>query len=144
MGTLRYADRAKKIQNKAVINESPQEKMIRELKDENDKLKKMLIAMQSGQPFNINELGMGNLSELAETFEENAKAMEEMEKPWEQKLQEEHDRDTNNHQSQKNVEDMSVPHLTNLNEDPQLTGKVYYSLMDCPVYVGRRNGNPTP
>ena len=39
---------------------------------------------------------------------------------------------------------MSVPHLTNLNEDPQLTGKVYYSLMDCPVYVGRRNGNPTP
>ena len=70
--------------------------------------------------------------------------MEEMEKPWEQKLQEEHDRDTNNHQAQKNSEDMSVPHLTNLNEDPQLTGKVYYSLMDCPVYVGRRNGNPTP
>jgi hypothetical protein len=29
---------------------------------------------------------MGNFSELAETFEENAKAMEEMEKPWEQKL----------------------------------------------------------
>jgi hypothetical protein len=83
LGTLRYADRAKKIQNKAVINESPQEKMIRELKDENDKLKKMLMAMQNGQPFNINELGLGNLSELAETFEENAKAMEEMEKPWE-------------------------------------------------------------
>lgn len=39
LGTLRYADRAKKIQNKAVINESPQEKMIRELKDENNKLK---------------------------------------------------------------------------------------------------------
>lgn len=83
LGTLRYADRAKKIQNKAVINESPQEKMIRELKDENDKLKKMLMALQNGQPINFNELGMDNLNDLAETFEENAKAMEEMEKPWE-------------------------------------------------------------
>lgn len=39
MGTLRYADRAKKIQNKAVVNESVQDKMIRELKGENERLK---------------------------------------------------------------------------------------------------------
>ena len=39
LGTLRYADRAKKIQNRAVINESVQDKMIRELKQENDRLK---------------------------------------------------------------------------------------------------------
>ena len=32
LGTLRYADRAKKIQNKAVINENPMDKLIRELK----------------------------------------------------------------------------------------------------------------
>ena len=31
LGTLRYADRAKKIKNKAVINENPMEKLIREL-----------------------------------------------------------------------------------------------------------------
>jgi hypothetical protein len=43
LSTLRYADRAKKIQNKAVINESPQERMIRELREENEKLKKVLI-----------------------------------------------------------------------------------------------------
>jgi hypothetical protein len=42
LGTLRYADRAKKIQNKAVINESPQDKLIRELKAENEKLKALL------------------------------------------------------------------------------------------------------
>ena len=42
MSTLRYADRAKKIQNKAVINESPQDKLIRELKAENEKLKQLL------------------------------------------------------------------------------------------------------
>merc|ERR1719456_1679827 len=39
LGTLRYADRAKRIKNTAVINENPQEKMIRELREENDKLK---------------------------------------------------------------------------------------------------------
>ena len=43
MSTLRYADRAKKIQNKAVINESAQDKMIRELKEENEKLRRMLF-----------------------------------------------------------------------------------------------------
>ena len=32
LGTLRYADRAKKIKNKAVINENPMDKLIRELK----------------------------------------------------------------------------------------------------------------
>lgn len=43
LGTLRYADRAKKILNKAVVNESPQERMIRELREENEKLKKVLL-----------------------------------------------------------------------------------------------------
>ena len=32
LGTLRYADRAKKIKNKAVVNENPMDKLIRELK----------------------------------------------------------------------------------------------------------------
>ena len=32
LSTLRYADRAKKIQNKAIINENPIDKLIRELK----------------------------------------------------------------------------------------------------------------
>jgi hypothetical protein len=42
MGTLRYADRAKKIQNKACVNENPQDKLIRQLKEENERLKKEL------------------------------------------------------------------------------------------------------
>ena len=32
LSTLRYADRAKKIKNKATVNENPMDKMIRELK----------------------------------------------------------------------------------------------------------------
>jgi hypothetical protein len=81
LSTLRYADRAKKIQNKAVINESPQEKMIRELREENEKLKKMLMSAASGGTINLKELG--NLEEIQETMDQNIKAMEDLEKPWE-------------------------------------------------------------
>ena len=45
LGTLRYADRAKKIKNKAVVNENPVEKLIRELRAENERLK---TAMSGG------------------------------------------------------------------------------------------------
>ena len=48
LSTLRYADNAKKIQNKAVINESVQDKMIRELKEENKKLKELLVKLSKG------------------------------------------------------------------------------------------------
>ena len=40
LSTLRYANQVKAIKNKAVINENPQEKMIRELKEEIERLKK--------------------------------------------------------------------------------------------------------
>jgi len=53
LGTLRYAERAKKIVNKAVVNESVHEKIIRELKEENDRLKKLL---ESSGAANIEEL----------------------------------------------------------------------------------------
>lgn len=62
LSTLRYADRAKKIQNKAVINESAQDRMIRELKEENEKLKKMLMQAAAGGTINLKELV--NLEEI--------------------------------------------------------------------------------
>ena len=60
---------------------------------------------------------------------------------WETKLKQEKEREV---MAPKPEEDKSVPHLTNLNEDPQLTGKLYYGLVDCPVYVGRKTGEPKP
>lgn len=39
LSTLRYADQAKKIKNKAVVNEDPNAKLIRELKEELDMLR---------------------------------------------------------------------------------------------------------
>lgn len=50
LSTLRYADQAKKIKNKAIINENEQDKMIRELREENEKLKSMLGGFQPGDP----------------------------------------------------------------------------------------------
>lgn len=39
LSTLRYADQAKKIKNKAVVNEDPNAKLIRELKEELEMLR---------------------------------------------------------------------------------------------------------
>jgi len=91
LSTLRYADRAKKIKNKAQINESPQEKMIRELKDENKKLKQMLmkIAQCGSDTINLKELGIENMEDVLADMNETEKVMEDMQKPWEEKLAEE-------------------------------------------------------
>lgn len=42
LSTLRYADRAKRIVNHAVVNEDPNAKVIRELREEVEKLKEQL------------------------------------------------------------------------------------------------------
>lgn len=39
LSTLRYADQAKKIKNKAVVNEDPNAKLVRELKEELEMLR---------------------------------------------------------------------------------------------------------
>ena len=46
MSTLRYANEAKRIQNQAKVNESEVDKMIRELQEENKRLKELLKGMQ--------------------------------------------------------------------------------------------------
>ena len=43
------ADRAKQIKTTATVNEDPTEKLIRELKEENEKLMEMLKAAQAGE-----------------------------------------------------------------------------------------------
>lgn len=81
----------------------------------------------------LNEMGFDNTGELMEMMDENDKQMEDMEKPWEQKLKEESERQEME-SGLKVKEERNMPHLTNLNEDVQLTGKVYYGLMDCKQY----------
>lgn len=45
-GTLIYANQVKSIKNKAKVNENPQDKLIRELKEENERLKQMMDKKQ--------------------------------------------------------------------------------------------------
>jgi kinesin family member 13 len=144
LSTLRYADRAKKIQNKAVVNESEHDKMVRMLKEENLDLKRMI------EDLNRKILGGGGIIgeddkkaflDLKEQYEANSKVMEEMQKSFSDKLEEAKIREK---ETLGEKVDISSPHLVVLNEDPQLSHKLRYSLKDLPVYVGRKHGNPSP
>ena len=144
LSTLRYADRAKKIQNKAVINESEHDKMVRLLKEENQNLKKMLETLQkklSGQGGVMGEDDKKAFLELKEEYEANQKMMGDMQKTFEEKLEEARKAEKESIGTQVNI---SLPHLVVLNEDPQLSHKLKYPLDQPPVYVGRKHGNPTP
>lgn len=64
LSTLRYADQAKKIKNCAIVNESEQDKMIRELQSENEKLKEILSKWQgpSGSEMMMNSMNSSFIS----------------------------------------------------------------------------------
>jgi hypothetical protein len=110
------ADRAKSIKTSAVINESPTDKLIRELREENEKLKKMLAGGKipegldmegdgggdSGSvdghiPFQLSYLISSYLilpylvllemkKEMEEAMRRNQEEMEAMEASWQEKL----------------------------------------------------------
>jgi hypothetical protein len=80
--TLRYAERAKKIQNKAIINESESDKTIRLLREENSDLKKMIEDLNRKFNMNmpINDEEKKKFIDLKDQFEANEKVMNEMSK----------------------------------------------------------------
>ncbi|XP_055871121.1 kinesin-like protein KIF13A isoform X6 [Biomphalaria glabrata] len=127
LSTLRYADRAKRIINHAVVNEDPNARIIRELREEVEMLKAQLNQAQSMKA-----------PDLAERLVESEKLMKEMSKTWEEKLLE----TEKIHQArQKTLEQMGVsvvtsgikvehgrPFLVNLNADPSLNELLVYYL----------------
>ena len=154
LGTLRYADRAKQIKNKAVVNEDPNEKMIRGLKDEIDALRKALASGGGGQGLT----GEALEAEKERIKEELRRAMRdeiEGEKGWEQKLKETQER---SEARERELRDMGVmsgaereaqlaraksePHLMNLNEDPQLDRQIMFFLAaGRETSVGRKDAD---
>ena len=78
LSTLRYADRAKRIVNKAVVNEDPNAKIIRDLREEVDMLKKELE--KTKEQFNADQLN--------DRLQESEKLYREISKPWNEKLAE--------------------------------------------------------
>eukprot|EP00930_Biecheleria_cincta_P084034 TRINITY_DN73531_c0_g1_i1.p1 TRINITY_DN73531_c0_g1~~TRINITY_DN73531_c0_g1_i1.p1 ORF type:complete len:828 (+),score=192.69 TRINITY_DN73531_c0_g1_i1:80-2485(+) len=137
LSTLRYADRAKKIKNTAVVNENPQERLMRELKEENNKLKELIESMQGGKMPDAN-----CIKEMAARQKEIAAvegALQDMNKSFEQKLAEEKERQK--HAAEKRrfqslrssmPGGQSYPMLVNLNDDGFLTGRIRHN-----CYPGR-------
>ncbi|MGH0136011.1 UNVERIFIED_CONTAM: hypothetical protein FKN15_001723 [Acipenser sinensis] len=83
LSTLRYAERTKKIQNQAVINESPSERLVKELKAENSKL--LLKLSRLGQGGRRAEDETQGLRQLLAQNELQIQAIQEL---WQQHLEE--------------------------------------------------------
>ena len=71
LSTLRYADQAKKIQNKAVVNESESDKLIRNLTEEREELKNRVLKMEEMlSKFNMGAITPEMLEQLKEAKDE--------------------------------------------------------------------------
>uniref|UniRef100_A0A4W3IBK6 Kinesin family member 13A n=1 Tax=Callorhinchus milii TaxID=7868 RepID=A0A4W3IBK6_CALMI len=127
LSTLRYADRAKRIVNHAVVNEDPNAKIIRELREEVEKLKEQLNQAESLKA-----------PELKEKLDESEKLIKDLTVTWEEKL-----RKTEEiaQERQKQLESMGISlessgikvgddkcFLVNLNADPALNELLVYYL----------------
>ena len=77
LSTLKYADQAKKIQNKAIVNENQTDKMIRELSEENDKLKKMMEHFNKMGINLMDEEALRRFNEMKSDFHMNAEMMKD-------------------------------------------------------------------
>ncbi|CAK8695890.1 unnamed protein product [Clavelina lepadiformis] len=150
LSTLRYADRAKKIKNKAVVNENPIDKLIRELREENERLKQAAsgnLPLQNTQPGmnseELEEMRRKMQEEIREQLLANQQLMDDNQ-GWDQKLTE----------SRKEVEllekehgstKINMPHFVNLNEDPMLSGVIHHPVVKGKVtLIGRKDADPKP
>ncbi|CAD5119498.1 DgyrCDS8102 [Dimorphilus gyrociliatus] len=152
LSTLRYADRAKQIKNVATVNEDPTEKMIRELQEENERLKEMLKSGKISVPVADEDDMDENMTadekaalkkemeeDYAAQLDENAREMEEMKKAFEEKLKAAREAGStkNNEMNEKKKALKNTPHLYNLNFDPQLTGHIFHLLNNDETIIGK-------
>ncbi|KAK3605709.1 hypothetical protein CHS0354_013504 [Potamilus streckersoni] len=152
LSTLRYADRAKKIKNRAVVNENPLDKLIRELKEENDRLKKAMetggSAMQTAgmSPEDIEAMRKHMEEEIRAQFMANQQMLAEASggQSWEEKLAAA--REETEHISGQSTDKRKKTeiHLVNLNEDPMLSGVIVHFIGEGETIVGRNDANPVP
>jgi len=78
LSTLRYADRAKQIKTVATIQENPTDKLIRELREENERLQKLVSTGGStprGGPTDAGQLNMVTPEEMRAAVEETVSSV---------------------------------------------------------------------
>ena len=127
LSTLRYADRAKKIVNHAVVNEDPNAKVIRELREEVETLRSQISQTKERET---------EYEELRERLLESERLVEQMNKSWEERLRE---TDIVYEERQKDLAQIGISvaesgikvekdrfYLVNLNADPSLNELLVY------------------
>eukprot|EP00929_Paragymnodinium_shiwhaense_P051392 TRINITY_DN2586_c1_g2_i7.p1 TRINITY_DN2586_c1_g2~~TRINITY_DN2586_c1_g2_i7.p1 ORF type:complete len:599 (+),score=205.50 TRINITY_DN2586_c1_g2_i7:242-2038(+) len=138
LSTLRYADRAKKIKNKAVVNENPQAKLMRELKEENERLKEMFEqggGSGGGGPASFDLVDMGAMAEKKMEIERLERQLRDIQRSFQEKVLDSKTKEETNRLRRRAstlVQKNNFPRLVNLNEDLSLNGKVRYYI-DKPV-----------
>ncbi|XP_020720811.1 kinesin-like protein KIF13A isoform X8 [Bombus affinis] len=142
LSTLRYADRAKRIVNHAVVNEDPNARIIRELRQEVEALKEMLLHA-TGQGSIVGQ----QRTDITEKLSESERLMKEMSQTWEEKLVK---TERLQHERQQALEKMGISvqasgiqveknkyYLVNLNDDPSLNELLVYYLKERTLVGGR-------
>lgn len=171
LSTLRYADQAKKIKNKAVVNEDPNAKLIRELKEELEMLRNRVTVgggadgEGSWDPSvppekqvvryrtKTGEIKTVTKAELQDQMEQSEKLMESLNQSWEQKVAQTQQIQI---EREKALEELGIsvdkgnvgvhtpkklPHLVNLNEDPLMSECLIYQLKPGTTSVGNLEGD---
>ncbi|KAM7108664.1 stAR-related lipid transfer protein 9 [Ciconia maguari] len=144
MSTLRYASNAKNIINKPRVNEDANVKLIRELREEIDRLKTMLMSfeLRNFSPSWSDDRD-GNLTELVL---QNEMKIEQLTKDWTSKwtdrkaIMEEYSVDINKEKAGVTI-DSSLPHLMAMDDDILSTGVVLYHLREGTTKIGRSDSD---
>ncbi|KAM6204969.1 stAR-related lipid transfer protein 9 [Sarcoramphus papa] len=144
MSTLRYASNAKNIINEPRVNEDANVKLIRELREEIDRLKTMLISfeLRNSSPSWSDDRD-GNLTELVL---QNEMKIEQLTKDWTSKwtdrkaIMEEYSVDINKEKAGVTI-DSSLPHLMAMDDDILSTGVVLYHLREGTTKIGRSDSD---
>ncbi|XP_047920841.2 stAR-related lipid transfer protein 9 isoform X2 [Anser cygnoides] len=144
MSTLRYASNAKNIINKPRVNEDANVRLIRELREEIDRLKTMLISfeLRNSSPSWSDDRD-GNLTELVL---QNEMKIEQLTKDWTSKwmdrkaIMEEYSVDINKEKAGVTI-DSSLPHLMAMDDDILSTGVVLYHLREGTTKIGRSDSD---
>ncbi|KAI0318110.1 kinesin-like protein [Amylostereum chailletii] len=164
LSTLRYADQAKKIKNKAVVNEDPNARLVRELKEELEMLRARVSGSNDEAIFDPKippekqkvtyqtkdgEIKTVTKAELQDHLQSSEKLMQSLNETWEQKLERTQEVQK---EREKALEELGItveknnvgvhtpkkmPHLVNLNEDPLMSECLIYQLKPGPTTVGR-------
>ncbi|XP_056646132.1 kinesin-like protein KIF13B isoform X4 [Diorhabda sublineata] len=145
LSTLRYADRAKRIVNHAVVNEDPNARIIRELTQEVEALREML-KHATGSP-----VGDIQRVDIHQKLNESEKLYKEMSQTWEEKLMKTERIQNERQQALEkmgiSVQDSGIKveknkyYLVNLNADPYLNELLVYYLKDVTVVGASSNGS---